>query len=160
MVLCANLLSCAIFVACAVATPTYAAATTPELESREPDADYRCVNNAVPGGAFVITQANAVAALNGSPRTTGRSGYPHTFENFSGITWPVAKCNTASLLEFPVLLDGKIYNADSRPKDNPGPARIIFTIDGQPAPTKLMCGVVAHAGQDGNPNAGFLNKCT
>ncbi|KAF5313857.1 hypothetical protein D9619_013056 [Psilocybe cf. subviscida] len=90
-------------------------------------ADFRCTNNAVPGGSFIITQANA--------------------------------CNTAKLQEFPVLINGAIYNANSRPKDNPGPARVIYTLDGQPAGYKLFCGVVAHVGEGGNPNRGYLAKC-
>lgn len=97
--------------------------------------------------------------MNRAPFTTGRSGYPHEFQNFGGITWTTSQCNRAKLQEFPVLISGAVYNSDSHPKDNPGPARVIYTLEGQPSGYKLFCGVVAHVGQNGNPNMGYLAKC-
>lgn len=104
--------------------------------------------------------ANAVAAMNSSPTTSGKSGYPHAFQNFGKIVFSTDQCNRGYLLEFPVLQTG-LYNAQKgHPKEDPGAARVIFIAENQPSPHKIFCGVVAHAGEGKNANKGHLQLCT
>ena len=85
-----------------------------------------------------------------------KSGYPHQFKNENApIVWPNAKCNNLAagiiLLEFPVFADGHLYNWNSKPKDDPGPVRAIYT-----SPGKDYCGVIGHE----TGNMGPLKLCT
>lgn len=90
---------------------------------------------------------NAASALSlGTP-----SGYPHVFKDHGHI-FKRKQCGKPGqvLLEAPVFADGHIYNYMSKPKDNPGPMRVIFI-----EKSNMLCGVLGHT--DGN--AGYLNKC-
>lgn len=77
------------------------------------------------------------------------ASYPHAFGGDTGdghrLVFPGAdpRCNTQtrSLFEFPVLLNNRPFNRNSR-TDPPGPARAIYI---SPAPPALIvCGVVTH----------------
>ncbi|KAF8906979.1 Ribonuclease/ribotoxin [Gymnopilus junonius] len=128
------------------------------LERR--DTFVTCRNTAVKGGSFQISNQKAEGNIHAAPLTNGgtKSGYPHQFTNAKKIQWPNPKCNNLAsgviLLEFPVFADGHLYNADSKPKDDPGAARGIFT-----SPNKDYCGVVAHKGIGQDANKGDLLLC-
>ncbi|KAI9753907.1 MAG: hypothetical protein M1815_005951 [Lichina confinis] len=107
-----------------------------------------------------------------------KSAYPHWFTNgYRGdgkeyrkehITFDVSWCNMETkhtdggmgpddryLLEFPIRpLDETPrkppYNFDSKPKDDPGPARVIYT-----SPHKHFCGIISHT----KGNEGELVLC-
>jgi ribonuclease/clavin/mitogillin len=104
-------------------------------------------------------------------KTTG-SSYPHWFTNgydedgnhkwgYTVITFGNSDCDAPPkhkggsddhyLLEFPTFPDGHEYNYNSKfPKDDPGPARVIFTY-----PHKTFCGIVSHT----MGNLGDLKLC-
>ncbi len=113
-----------------------------------------------------------------APLSDGKSGssYPHWFTNgYNGdgklkkgrkgpeIKFPNKKCNFRPrhttgthmddryLLEFPVFPDGRLYPHEKKPKEKPGPARVIYTW-----PNKDFCGVVAHTERD---STGPLQLC-
>ncbi|KAI4155952.1 MAG: hypothetical protein LQ340_000639, partial [Diploschistes diacapsis] len=113
-----------------------------------------------PGGLFRITIANAGAAIQAAGGTeTGKTGYPHVFQNAGGsIKWPNARCNAGwhgpiplATYEYPVLQNNQAYNKDANPRPDPGPARVIY-LQG----SNELCGVVSHD----NGNAGLLRLCT
>lgn len=93
-----------------------------------------------------------------NPRETGKSGYPHKFLNEFGkgqipqLVSQSASSSTTSLYEIPGRADDTDYKFDSKkPKDDPGNLRIITNQNG------TFKGIVAHDGEDGNPNRGFMH---
>lgn len=118
-----------------------------------------CKNTAL--GSFHISNQKAEGNIHAAPLKNGgtRSGYPHQFTNAKNIKWHNRKCNNLArgviLLEFPVFKDGHLYNAESKPKDDPGAARAIFT-----SPNKDYCGVIAHEGVGKEANKGDLLLCS
>ena len=62
------------------------------------------------------------------------------------------RCINKILYEIPVFPDGRPYNLDSKkPKDDPGPARAIYS-----NPGNLFCNVIAH---EGPGNEGPFEEC-
>ncbi|KAI7226587.1 hypothetical protein KC330_g8759 [Hortaea werneckii] len=98
-----------------------------------------------PGQGGIISYSTASSTIHQAPLGRGRSGYPHEFTNKQNL--PLGRnCDAAAknggLFEFPVFSDGHLYDwTSARPKDNPGPARVLFT-----TPSKDFCGVIAHDG--------------
>ncbi|KAK2875607.1 hypothetical protein FQN49_001567 [Arthroderma sp. PD_2] len=114
----------------------------------------KCNNKALKGHEQKLSVENVQRQLGAAPIDTGKSGYPHDFENFQNIKFPKG-CRNERLREYPVFqAEGARYNFDSRPKDNPGPFRVIAT-----AETRLYCGVISHDGENDNPNAGNFHLC-
>ncbi|DAA77092.1 TPA_exp: Ribonuclease [Trichophyton benhamiae CBS 112371] len=114
----------------------------------------QCHNVALPAAAQVIDIANAKWQLGHAPIETGRSGYPHDFLNLQHFRFP-RRCRGRSLREYPVFQQHhKVYNYNSRPKENPGPFRLIATKD-----SRHFCGIISHDGIGHNPNAGLFHLC-
>ena len=116
------------------------------------------------GGNFKISLSAAESAshhaqLNLGAGTTATS-YPHEFQTFNdAVKFANPKCNRdgkgkrqQTLLEFPVFPDGHQYPFNSKPRANPGNARVIFT-----SPSKDFCGVISHTEKD---NKGRFAWCT
>ena len=61
------------------------------------------------------------------------------------------RCHNKHLLEMPIFPNGKTYKFDSKPKEDPGPIRAIFS-----NPGKLLCNVIAHVGPG---NEGDFEEC-
>ncbi|KAI0008220.1 Ribonuclease/ribotoxin [Xylariaceae sp. FL0662B] len=95
-------------------------------------------------------------------KTSGTpSGYPHEFQNFGGgISWDDQACNSDKVktFEFPVFQrqggrDPQKYNENSKPKDEPGPCRVVFSEhDGH------LCGVMCHRSMTPGQDQSFV-KC-
>lgn len=103
--------------------------------------------------AIAIQLANAP-----NPRNTGKSGYPHQFYNEPGDTQiaQLVRSNsdassTTSLYEYPVFSDSHTYDYQKKPREKPGHIRGITNQN------KRFKGVVAHNGEDGNPNKGDMH---
>ncbi|KAI7776065.1 hypothetical protein LA080_005839 [Diaporthe eres] len=93
-----------------------------------------------------------------SPRDTGKSGYPHKFYNEPGETQSPqlvrtdsAASSTTSLHEYPVFSDSHTYKYQKKPRGNPGHIRGITNQN------KRFKSVVAHNGEDGEPNRGDMH---
>ncbi|EFE34119.1 major allergen and cytotoxin AspF1 [Trichophyton benhamiae CBS 112371] len=89
------------------------------------------LNNKQSGLTIISSTSNAITWLSRPPRR-GRS-----------------------LREYPVFQQHhKVYNYNSRPKENPGPFRLIATKD-----SRHFCGIISHDGIGHNPNAGLFHLC-
>ncbi|EGD87887.2 hypothetical protein H112_04359 [Trichophyton rubrum D6] len=114
----------------------------------------QCHNVALPPAAQIIEVANAQWQLGHAPIETGKSGYPHDFLNLQHFQFPKG-CKNKKLREYPLFQrHHKKYDYDSRPKQDPGPFRVIATKD-----TRLYCGIISHDGMGHNPNAGLFHLC-
>jgi len=70
------------------------------------------------------------------------SGFPHIFHNTEDLQWTVPDClkkSKINTLEFPILENGKDYEATKKPRPEPGPCRIVYSqLD------STFCGVMCH----------------
>ena len=67
--------------------------------------------------------------------TVGRGNYPHKYNNYEDIDFPVPP----TYYEFPILSSGKTYSGGS-----PGADRVIFNEEDE------LAGLITHSGADGN----------
>ncbi|KAL1847247.1 hypothetical protein Daus18300_014011 [Diaporthe australafricana] len=118
---------------------------------------YKVENEQMSKAANRIGQNSIQKQLNNAPQPsdTGKSGYPHHFENIGNIPQLLKSTSrvssTTSLYGYPVFADGHNYDYQSRrPKEPPGHIRSITNQNKRPK------GVVAHPGEEGNPNGGHL----
>ncbi|EFR00782.1 hypothetical protein MGYG_03786 [Nannizzia gypsea CBS 118893] len=141
-------------ISAAVANPVeQPAAVENPLEKR--DTIVQCHNVALRADQQRISVDNAKWQLGHAPIETGKSGYPHDFQNLQKLPMPQG-CKNKALREYPVFMEQhKLYDYDSRPKMNPGPFRVIATKE-----TRLFCVIISHDGQGTNPNAGNFHLCT
>ena len=105
---------------------------------------YKCKN----GGTVKLS--NIKNNLSAAPVAEGKSGYPHAFQNLQKFPMD-ERCHNKILLEMPIFPNGKNYNFNSKPKEDPGPIRAIFS-----NPGKLLCNVIAHIGPG---NTGDFEEC-
>jgi hypothetical protein len=70
------------------------------------------------------------------------SGFPHIFHNTEDLQWGVAAClrrSRINTLEFPILENGRDYDAHKKPRPDAGPCRIVYSeLD------STFCGVMCH----------------
>ncbi|KAI6018332.1 clavin precursor [Pisolithus marmoratus] len=129
----------ALAVAPALGVPTDLASAQPEVGPGQQAADaFACKNT---HGDFHISAKHAKDNVLAAPPVAGSTGFPHPFANYDEIPFHNARCkhHGVSLLEFPVYPDGHLYPFDQHPKQDPGPARVVYT-----AHKKEICGVIAH----------------
>ncbi|KAF2666549.1 hypothetical protein BT63DRAFT_457498 [Microthyrium microscopicum] len=115
--------------------------------------------------SFDLTYAQNLAKRSPSGKNIHTaSNYPHVFQNFDGIKWPNAACNSkkVNVLEFPILekkgnKDPPDYAWNKKPKQDPGPCRIVYSeTDGH------FCGIMCHKVRDsstGNDSDKGFNLC-
>jgi hypothetical protein len=70
-------------------------------------------------------------------RKDGTGGYPHTFNNREGFSFPNCPASGGDLVEFPILANGNIYGGGS-----PGAYRVIYQEDG--TRNGIYCGLLHH----------------
>lgn len=77
-------------------------------------------------------------------QTVARQKYPHEFTNTEGIDTVTTQpaCNGQSILEFPILNNGKTLSGGPGVQIDVGTERILFTVDAQG--NTVYCGIVTH----------------
>lgn len=101
-----------------------------------------------------ISISSAKKQLAVAPYQTGKSGYPHIYENLDHF---FHRPEGTTLMEFPIFgvetirKKAKLYKYASKPKERPGPFRAIAT-----STDKTYVGIISYNGEPGKPAmAGF-----
>ncbi|KAI1083128.1 ribonuclease-domain-containing protein [Whalleya microplaca] len=107
-------------------------AAAPVTEERAESAATTCGST-----SYTATQVNQAAqgACNNYNAGSAPGGYPHTYNNYEGFSFPIS----GPYLEFPLLSSGSVYSGGS-----PGADRVIINTSCK------LAGEITHTGASGN----------